>query len=48
MNELRAEARALIEEDCPCVEALAKELYRKELLGGDRVRAVISGVEESA
>jgi ATP-dependent Zn protease len=46
LDELRAEARALIEEKWPCVEAVAKELYRKKSLDGDRVTEIIEGVEE--
>ena len=46
VNELRAEARALIEEKWACVEAVARELYRKKALDGDRVTEIIEGVEE--
>jgi hypothetical protein len=45
-EEIRAEARRLIDEKWACVEAVAKQLYRKKLLDGDRVRGIVEAAEE--
>jgi hypothetical protein len=40
------QAGKLIEEKWDCVEAVAKALYRKKVLDGDRVREIIERIEE--
>lgn len=46
LEELYAEARDLINEKWACVEAVAKALYRRKTLSGDRVREIIERVEQ--